>query len=256
MSSASLENKRIFTVVSKSTDVVQKSGSFIQSHIANATLFTAEDGIEALFKMDNVPPHVALIDVRVDKIPIFELITKILKSKRTKQTSIVLLSAIPDNEQFVDEVVQCRIQFLPDINDLEMFSRVLSRALNRIALQESSSSYKLKFLGTGETLFRQDDMAQSIYFVKRGVLRAFQQSAKGEKVLGDIKYGEFVGEMAHFNMLPRSATVTALADCELIEIPFDALEVVLFSKPSWSKALIYTLTQRLQSANQKPTEGL
>lgn len=250
MQSSSLEEKRIFTIVSDNTDTVKKCGDFITAHVANSVVFTAEDGVEALFKMDNVVPHVVLVDYRVDKIPAYELTAKILKGKKTKNTSIILICAIPDSEHFVDEVVKCRVQFLPDIEDAQLFNRLVTRALNRIAIQENSS-YKLRFIGEGDTLFNENDPATSIFFVKRGTLIARQNSLKGDVTLGNIKFGEFVGEMAHFNLAPRSATVMATSDCELIEIPFDALEVVLFSKPAWSRALIATLTHRLKETNKR-----
>lgn len=247
---ADLENKRIFTIVSNRDSTVRDCQSYIQNHIANATIYTADDGPDALFKMENVVPHVALIDYSLEKIPAFELVNKILKSHITKNTSVIILSSIPDNEHFVDEVVTCRVQFLPDLNDKEMFGRLISRSLNRISLQKKAA-YKLLFLGKGETLFKENDEAQSTFFVKRGVLEAKKKSGPKDVVLGTIKYGEFVGEMAHFNLAPRNATVSAIADCELIEIPFDALEMVLFSKPAWSRALIATLTTRLKEANEK-----
>lgn len=78
------------------------------------------------------------------------------------------------------------------------------------------------------------------------------KSKNGQRVdLGKIKAGEFVGEMAHINKEPRSATVTAVTDCELIEIPFGSLDPILFSKPSWSKALFVTLSKRLKLTSEK-----
>ncbi|MBL7688606.1 MAG: Crp/Fnr family transcriptional regulator, partial [Bdellovibrionaceae bacterium] len=61
---------------------------------------------------------------------------------------------------------------------------------------------------------------------------------------------EFVGEMAHINQEPRSASVKALEDCELIEIPNGSLDLVLFSKPAWAQALMRTLSRRLKRINE------
>lgn len=245
-----IENKRIFTIVSSRPEVIKKCQGFLQTRIAQATVYVAADGADAIFKMDNVAPHVILIDYSLQKMPAFALVNEVLKSKKLKDSSIILLSSIPDNEHFVDEVVQCKVQFLTDIDDTEMFGRLVSRALNRITLQKDAA-YKLRFLGQGEVLFKENEEASSTFFVKRGVLEARKLQEAEEVTLGTVKFGEFVGEMAHFNLAPRSATVVAKTDCELIEIPFEALEMVLFSKPAWSRALIATLTNRLKEANQK-----
>ncbi|MCB0415661.1 MAG: Crp/Fnr family transcriptional regulator, partial [Bdellovibrionales bacterium] len=57
-------------------------------------------------------------------------------------------------------------------------------------------------------------------------------------------------EMAYINGEPRSADVVALSDCELIEFGVDRLDSLLFKKPSWSKALMKTLSKRLKRANE------
>jgi CRP/FNR family transcriptional regulator, cyclic AMP receptor protein len=71
--------------------------------------------------------------------------------------------------------------------------------------------------------------------------------------LGEIASGEFVGEMGHFNHEPRSATVEAVTEVDLIEIPLESLENVIFTKPSWARALVKTLAQRLKRANKALT---
>jgi hypothetical protein len=57
------------------------------------------------------------------------------------------------------------------------------------------------------------------------------------------------GEMAYINGEPRAANVIAEGPSELIEIPFERLDHVLFQKPMWSKALMRTLSKRLKNAN-------
>ena len=85
--------------------------------------------------------------------------------------------------------------------------------------------------------------------MKSGELTATKEGSNQNVTLGKIKAGEFVGEMAHINNETRSATVQANCDCELIEIPMGTLDLVLFSKPMWAKALVATLSKRLKASN-------
>jgi CRP-like cAMP-binding protein len=100
-----------------------------------------------------------------------------------------------------------------------------------------------------EFLFKEGEIAKHVFIVKRGRLRAMKGRGEKQITLGEIGAGEFVGEMAHINHEPRSASVQALEDCELIEIPFGSLDMVLFSRPAWSQALVLTLSKRLKSTN-------
>lgn len=248
MKSPELESKRIFLIASGDPHRITKFKKFIERHVGGSTIFEANDGQEALFKLNNVLPHVVFVDAKLEKIDGYELTTKILANKKTQEVAVVIVSAIPDSEHFVDEVVVSRVQFLQDFNDQPEFDRCLTRALNRFALHEKAS-YRLRFLSPGDVLFKENDAADSVFFVKRGTLEASKAHGKDNVSLGKATVGEFIGEMAHFNSAPRSATVTALDEVELIEIPFGVLDMVLFSKPAWAKALVATLSRRLKNSN-------
>jgi hypothetical protein len=130
----------------------------------------------------------------------------------------------------------------------------ITRALNWIA-KGDNNEYHLRFLVPREVLFRQGQPGDCAYFVRKGELKAYTGTGLAEKMLGEINVNEFVGEMAHINNEPRSATVEDISDCELIEIPFGTLDSVLFSKPAWAKALVMTLSRRLKMTNSKIVNG-
>lgn len=263
MKSPELESKRIFLIASGDPQRILHFRKFIDSHVFGATIFDAADGQEALFKIGNVMPHVAFLDAKLDKVDGYEITTKILLDPKNKDTAVVLVADIPESELFVDEVVVSRVQFLQPGDGQREFDRCLTRALNRFAMHEKAS-YRLRFLGAGDVLFRENEAADAVYFVKKGTLEATKAGESGATgvagpkdavsaariSLGRATVGEFVGEMAHFNVAPRSATVTALDEVELIEIPFGVLDMVLFSKPAWAKALVATLSRRLKATNE------
>jgi CRP/FNR family cyclic AMP-dependent transcriptional regulator len=45
-------------------------------------------------------------------------------------------------------------------------------------------------------------------------------------------------------------SLQAKTDVELIAIPYNALEQVIFARPTWAKALVKTLSMRLRRANK------
>lgn len=247
------DEKRYFVVATSNEPRMKFYIQKITEHISNSLIFSANDGFEAIFKMENTPPHVLIVDIDLEKLTGLELATKVLAHQKLQNTSIIIVSPIPEQEQFVDQVVTGQIQFLTDIQNDGMFAACLTRALNRLT-DDDNLSYKLRFLAPQETLFREGDVAECVYIVRRGELHAYKGDGMDAKVLGTIVSGEFVGEMAHINSEPRSATVRSLTDCELIEIPMGTLDTVLFSKPAWSKALVATLSRRLRNTNNALAE--
>lgn len=247
MAKLSSDDKRLFVVASAAQDRIQHFTHMITRNVHNSTVFTANDGFEAFFKMENTPPHVLLVDLNLPKINGLELAEKVFAKAKLSEMSIIIVSPIPDKEHFVDQVVTGQVQFLTNIEDEGLVSSCLTKALNRL-VDDSGFAYRLKFLSPNEVLFREGEVAQSVFIVKRGEMQAFKGPPADRLVLGKIAIGEFVGEMAHINGEPRSATVEALTNCELIEIPNGTLDTILFSKPAWSKALVATLSRRLKRA--------
>lgn len=248
MQTPELETKRIFLIASQDQKLVGEITRTIERHIRQPTIFVSNDGAEALFKADNVFPHVALVDSDLEKANGFIVTEKLLQKKDDRAVSVILLSSLPEQDFFVDQVVTGQVQFLAHADMEAKLPTCLVRALNRISFNDDSH-YRLRFLAPEEVLFTEGETAESVFIVKSGELSAAKKNKNQDMVLGVIRQGEFVGEMAHINNDTRNATVRALTDCELIEIPTGTLDLVLFSKPIWAKALVATLSKRLKISN-------
>lgn len=247
MSRSDLETKRVFLIAAQNQQLIDYLTIKINEHISDATIFTAKDGHDAQFKIDNAPPHVVIVAGDLPKIDGYALTDKVINQERYPDMSVVIMSNIPDKEHFVDEVVTGKVQFLTDPTDETKLHQIIARALNRLT-DLQNHGYRVLFLVSGDVLFNEGDMGQSAYIVKAGEMKATKKMNDHNVIIGKILAGEFVGEMAHINHEPRFATVTATRDCELIEIPFGTLDVVLFTKPAWAKALVMTLSKRLRNA--------
>ena len=241
-------DKRLFLVVSGDEKHRALYTKWIETHISNASVSTAKDGQEALFRVENQPPAVIVTELDLAKINGLDLVHQILKKRTLSEISIIILSPLPDEEHFVTDVVKGRVQFLVDRMNEEKFNACLVKALNRVS-RSKDLEFWLHFLTAGEVLFREGEKAESAFIVKKGKLFAYTGEDQNPTALGEVFPGEFVGEMAHINKEPRSATVKAIDDCELIEIPNDSLDLVLFSKPVWAQALMRTLSKRLKRSN-------
>ncbi|MDG0818097.1 cyclic nucleotide-binding domain-containing protein [Bdellovibrio svalbardensis] len=242
------DQKRIFLIASANEKLIHFLDSSIKGNVQNVTIFTAADGIEALFKAENVFPHVLIIDPGIAKMNAFDLAGSLLRRK--ERLSVIFLSPVPETDHFVDEVVTGQVQYLTSLEDQHLVKNCFLKALDWV-FAGTSTSYRLRFLNTGDILLREGAKGDYVYLVKTGSLRAYKNDGEKEIELGLIQPGEFVGEMAYINGEARSATVSCLTPCELIEMPIGNLDVVLFSKPAWSKALMKTLSKRLKKSNEE-----
>lgn len=106
----------------------------------------------------------------------------------------------------------------------------------------------------GATLFEQGAPGDALYVVVFGRLRARQRDAAGQpRLLGEIGRGESVGEMALLTGAPRSATVTAIRDTELVKLSKAAFEQLVEREPRVMLELARLLIERYQRMLQPTT---
>lgn len=100
-------------------------------------------------------------------------------------------------------------------------------------------------------LFREGDPPDALYVVKSGKLAVVKTKSNSEIILAEISPGAMVGEMAFFDGKPRSASVKAIKDTEVIALYYKALHAQFANFPEWCKAIMKTVNDHLRSANQR-----
>jgi len=106
-------------------------------------------------------------------------------------------------------------------------------------------------LNKGDVLIHEGDDSSNLYFLQKGSMAVFKRSGDTEKQIGTIYAGELVGEMSFLDREPRCASVKAIGECELVEIPIIKFEKYFQDQPIWYKALVHTLLERLRRANAR-----
>ncbi len=111
-------------------------------------------------------------------------------------------------------------------------------------------------LSNGDVLFRQGDKADGMYIVVNGRLRFFVESDEGKKAVGEVVTGETVGDWALLTDEPRSATVVAVRETNVVQLTKPVFEQLTQQKPKWMHKLALIIVQRQQrSLKQVQTES-
>ena len=107
----------------------------------------------------------------------------------------------------------------------------LEAALARVFDHRASKASWFALTG-GEPLFAAGDEADSLYLLRSGRLGVFRRvEGQPPQMLGVIRPGEPVGEMALIAGAPHSADVVALRDSEILALPRDAFFEVARNEP-------------------------
>jgi len=108
-----------------------------------------------------------------------------------------------------------------------------------------ASSSRVRF-GAGESIVREGDGGNSLFLLVEGRVVIVKQRGDGTEVsVRELDAGEVFGEMTLFLDAPRSATVRALQECDLLQVDRDCMSKLIASNPSLLDKLAEQVGQRL-----------
>jgi NTE family protein len=111
-------------------------------------------------------------------------------------------------------------------------------------------------LSAGETLFRQGDPSDAVYVVVGGRLQVLDEPLGGPaRLLNEVGRGELIGEMGVITGEPRSATVRAGRDAELVRLPRSSFDRLLEEHPRAMMTIARALIMRLQRLQDRGGRG-
>lgn len=114
-----------------------------------------------------------------------------------------------------------------------------------------AASLKRRSLKRGEALFRKGDEGTSLYIVKTGSVKVVLPSDMGDEVAAAIlSEGEFFGEMALLDGMPRSADVVALESSELLALRQGDFLAFLKGNEGAIQAIFSYLSMRLRRTDE------
>jgi len=124
----------------------------------------------------------------------------------------------------------------------------LFEGLTEADLEAISSRSHTKRYRKSTIVFSQGDESDSLYILLSGRLRVFVSDDDGrEVILGYLKPGEYVGELALIDREPRSASVITMEESRLCMILHRDFSELLTANPQISSNIMVTLARRARA---------
>lgn len=106
-------------------------------------------------------------------------------------------------------------------------------------------------LEPGQELFRRGDAGGQMYVVKSGEV----QVVDGNHVFATVGEGGIVGEMALIANDPRSATVRAVGNAEVVPVDQRRFLFLVQQAPYFAIRVMSVMAERLRAMNARVTSG-
>lgn len=98
--------------------------------------------------------------------------------------------------------------------------------------------------GRAETIIRQGDLGDSLFVILRGRVEVLVASGGQEEVVDTLDAGSFFGEMSLLTGSPRSATVRALEEVEVVAVTVAAFRQIVADNPAVLEAITGVVSRR------------
>jgi len=109
-----------------------------------------------------------------------------------------------------------------------------------------------RLYGEGDQVVSRASGDRGVYLVSSGRVRVTTYSASGRQVtFRDVAAGDWFGEVAAIDGLPRSADVQALEDTLLATLPHDSFARLLSEEPSVTQQVLQRLVRLVRSLSER-----
>ena len=106
-----------------------------------------------------------------------------------------------------------------------------------------------------EVVVDYEDLTTDVYFIISGEVRVLIRTAAGKEIiLGELRTGQFFGELAAIDAVKRSANVTSLINTELCIMPSSVFREIIYTSRESCEKVFRLLTGRVRELNARLAE--
>lgn len=118
-------------------------------------------------------------------------------------------------------------------------------------INEIAQNLFIETFKPGEIIIHEGERGDKVCLIAKGRVKVVKLTDLAGKVLIELTDHDFFGEMALIDLHPRSASVVAITDCEILSIPGDYFEKLIHTHPQILINIAKTLSERLRITNEK-----
>jgi CRP-like cAMP-binding protein len=127
----------------------------------------------------------------------------------------------------------------------------LFKGLEKEDLEKLYAAGRLLGFKAGELVVREGEAGSSMFLIMTGAVRVITGPRKTPVELAQLKRGAFFGEVSLLTGRPRTATVVAMSDVELITFGKQDMEPILRKYPRVRKLMQVVVEGRVRTAIEK-----
>jgi CRP-like cAMP-binding protein len=126
----------------------------------------------------------------------------------------------------------------------------MSIELDRRFIHEHVREFK-----DGELIFKEGDLGRDLYIIQEGAALIKKKTPKGELILAEFHRGDFFGDMALLQNIPRFASAYSLGSSKILILQPGGFLLKIRRDPTFAFEMIQQLSSRLKATSEKFLEA-
>ena len=168
-----------------------------------------------------------------------------------------------DNIHFAYPTRTVYMQHAVEEQDIDDYLNVTVERLSRIPifaplsddeLQKLARASKDRVFAPGEAIVRRGQEGNSMFVIRRGTVDVEILQGNQPKVINSLRESDYFGEMSLLTGEPRTATVRAQVETEVVQINKSALKPIFEANPELVESICKMIEERKAILNAKPDQ--
>ncbi len=246
-----MEKQSAVLVIIEKADLLQIAIDVLKEQ--KYRVVTATTSHEARLKLGNEDFHLIVLDMDIPNFKARQYVEGVRRKeglKNMKDTIPILILGEKSDVYSHNFSQMDYIKYLATpFSKIELKKKLLTFLGHSNVIAENT-----RVIEKDEFLITEGGTNHEMYWILEGeFIITKSNNDNKEVIIGKVFPGEVVGEMSFLDNLPRSASVRALINSEVLVIPHKKFVDVLDNQPRWFRSLMQTLSSRLRTANTKIT---
>jgi signal transduction histidine kinase/CRP-like cAMP-binding protein len=138
------------------------------------------------------------------------------------------------------------VELIEALKKNKLLSGVSENLISELARNSIVEKFK-----PGDVILQEGEFGDKVCLLINGRVKVLKLADTKGKILFEMSDGDFFGEMALIDLRPRSASVVALGECEVVSIPANYFENLIHREPQILINIAKELSERLRVSNEK-----
>lgn len=266
-------SKKHILVIEDQDDVRENIVELLE--LSNYTVTSAPDGKQGVKQALDTPPNLILCDIMMPEMDGYEVLYLISKNPTTSSIPFIFLTAKAEKADFrkgmnmgADDyitkpfeemellgAIERRLQKYEGLAKAGDVEELIHEARKYSNLEELEKDRKTRQFKKKDIIYREGDFGTYVYKVIKGKVKTYRINEDGKEFIHDlIKEGDFLGERALIQGTTRTEFAEALEETELLLIPKDDFQELVFKNREVSAKFIKLLSNNLSQREHELME--